>query len=244
MAKETIDSTTPAYLPFETFTGFLDRFETTPVPPRIDNSLLSSYSGTSRSQLMTALRFFNLITSNGVVQAGLKNLVEARNDPEIWKASVSDHILDAYLPIVRDLDLDKATSGQLEEAFRDRANISGSVLKKAIRFYLKALDEAGLTYSPHFTRIRAAPTSPAQQNGGAGKKAKRRKSIRQSDDGDEHESRSGDGMLVFPIHFPGKPAGVIKVPKDINTQDLGMLKAMVTAVETYAKQQVENGGDG
>lgn len=49
----------------------------------------------------------------------------------------------------------------LEEAFRDHG-VSGSTVRKAISFFLKAAEYAGLQTSPHF-RVPPAPLRPKKQ---------------------------------------------------------------------------------
>lgn len=147
-AQATEPRLTPPYLPFKTFIGFLDALKETAVPQRIDPSVMGKYSGTMKTQLRTALRFFSYIDDNGIVDPSLRKLVSLRGTSD-WKNAFSGELFSAYSDIVGDLDLDRGTLQQLKEQFK-KSGVEGSVLIKGVRFYLAALEESGAKYSPHF----------------------------------------------------------------------------------------------
>jgi hypothetical protein len=140
---------TPPYPPWSTFRGFFLTLKNTAIPPQIDSSVMSRMSGSAQKQVTGALRFFGLIDDAGVVQPDLRNLVSAA-DTEGWDEYWSDIFFNRYQRITGDLDTDSATLKQLADRFRDTGKISGSVLRKALRFYLDGLEATGVSYSPHF----------------------------------------------------------------------------------------------
>tara|TARA_R100000687_G_scaffold82443_1_gene81912 strand:+ start:37 stop:612 length:576 start_codon:yes stop_codon:yes gene_type:complete len=191
---------------------------------------------------MTSLRFLRLIGADDAVKESLRDLIEAHGDEEAWKKAVLEILLPAYTDLLGDLDIDTATSAELDERFRN-AGATGSVLIKASRFFLKLLEEAEMTYSPHFKSAKAAriPTTSRK------KPRRARRPDKQGEDNKgasrDESNKTPEGMIEFPIHFgPSKPTGKIQVPKSMNETDMAMFKAMVAAVEAYAAQQ-SKGGD-
>lgn len=150
------------YLPATTFKSFIQQFKNGVVPPRIDRSLMTTLSGADQSMLRIALRFFRLVDAerNDAVTDRFRTLVEAIGT-EAWKPTLRALVDESYSDIVAGLDK-AATSAQLDEHFRARASVSGSVLDKAVRFYLTLAEEAGIELSPHFKKR----TSSARRAGG------------------------------------------------------------------------------
>jgi len=138
----------PPYAPWPTFVGFLDSLKNTAIPSRIDPSVMTKMSGTARSQVRGALIFFDLIDDNGTVFESMRSLVRAYGTDE-WAMRWKRSFAPSYASIVGDLDIETASLKQLVDRFRE-AGLSGSVLRKAIRFYLDALKATGEAFSPHF----------------------------------------------------------------------------------------------
>lgn len=160
-------STAP-YVSFKTLDGTLASFSETGLPPVIDSSVLYQKSGAIQSQLRIAFRFLGLTDEEGRVLRTMQEVVEARGTrawEHVWGTVVSD----AYADIVDGLP-EQGTTQQLEKRFRERGDVSGSTLTKAIRFYLSALDSAKLTYSPYYRARVKAPTKSKPANGGTEKK--------------------------------------------------------------------------
>lgn len=148
-------SSTPPYVPFKTFLGFLEKLEQL-VPPRIDRSFLNRYySGTMGSLLLTALRFLGLIEGeDNRVTAELEQLV---NEKEARKQSLKQLLHDRYAPVFADIgDLSKATHGLLEQSFKQRYKVDGETRRKAISFFVHLAQE---TDTPVSMYVRTA-TNP------------------------------------------------------------------------------------
>lgn len=221
----------PPYCSFITFSNFIKMLHDTHVPGRIDTSLMGNMAGGVQSQMMIALRFLGLIGPAGEPSQSLSDLVAAYGTSQ-WKSQLGE-VSGQYHKAVGNLDTDNATGKELEEAFTKHGGVEGSTREKAIRFYLKMLDESGLTYSSHFKRIR--------KGGGSG--ARRKKKTPQAQ-GASPEKPSGspkpprvpEGMMDFPIRLPGRQDGVIVVPRDIKPGEVELIKKQVEFLEFYAKQ--------
>ena len=146
---------TPPYPAFKTFTNFLEGLEEKQeqFPPRIDRGYLRGLSGVSQSQLLAALRAFELIDEDGGVTQALKDLATRPDDrPQL----VGDIVRKHYPEMVK-LAEDNATSKMLEDAFAEYG-LSGSTRRKAISFFIKASEWGGITLSPYFAIPRATST--------------------------------------------------------------------------------------
>ena len=225
MAKKTQEKKAIApYIPFLTLKNLVATLKSTTIPPVIDSSVLRSMSGSMRSQVMSALRFLNLIDENEKVQESLRRLVNSY-ETDTWKTVLGEVIAPAYVTIELEFDRASGTSSQINEAFRKIGNVEGQMAEKAIRFYLAALKEAEIPYSPHFvtrgarTSGRAAPRKP---------KGSRKAEINDQDEQEDQDISDLD-TARFRIPIPGKREVVITVPTDIDAEDWAMVKIMLDA---------------
>jgi hypothetical protein len=211
----------PPYIPFKTVTNFLQKLKDTVIPPRIDSSLLRSYPGSVARQLKASLKYMGLIDDAGNTTEGLTNLVQAYGTPQ-WKDELRDFIPIVYLPVIGDLDTDKATLGQLHQKFRDQGVADGQMLQKCVTFYLSALREAGLTVSPHFTERapRRADRKP---------RSKKPESNPNGGDEEEVETPPQSNTIKFSFPVPDKPSATIILPADLATDDWAMIDSMIRA---------------
>jgi len=138
----------PPYVPWSTLQGFLKRLASTAVPDKIDSSLMVGMSGSTRSHLVSAMRFLGLISADGSVTEPLLELTGVT--PDRFPTELAAVLKVAYSDIVGDLNIEAATSSQLKDAFRTRGHVDGQMAEKAIRFFLTAMKEAGQPLSPHF----------------------------------------------------------------------------------------------
>jgi len=134
----------PAYVPFSRFISFLDRLEAAGIPPRIDRNYWSSFlSGVLGGQLLGALRCFDLVDGAAHPKAAIGQLAD-RNTRRQAMASLLQR---RYAPIFAVADLTRASRGQLDKAFTDAYAVGGDTRRKAVTFFLKACDYAGLQLS-------------------------------------------------------------------------------------------------
>jgi len=136
----------PPYVSYRTFRNFVDGLQLG-IPSRIDRSYWGDrYSGSTGTQLMTALRFLGLIDGNGIPTTRLRQLVSAKGAqrPEILKqiAYTSFDFLSERI-----LDPQVATYSQLEEAFYNTYQVTGDVARKCIKFFVSLESDAGVPLS-------------------------------------------------------------------------------------------------
>lgn len=228
--SDTIKITAP-YIPCQTLVAFVEQLKSSALPPRIDSSIMHGKSGAMQTGLKTAMKFLGLTDAQGHVTKQMRDLVAAYGT-ESWKDTLGNLIIESFNPYVGDLDLDAATSAQLRDTLRGTLGIDGQMLDKAVRFYLTGLDEAGITYSPHFRKAARATRSAASK----------RKATKRPRDPSEDENRVRDGggggtgggghanQVVVPEGFISHPfqlrrdlmIGVV-LPNDLSRADVERL---------------------
>jgi len=118
------------------------------IPARIDRSYWGDkLSGSTGSQLMTALAFLSLIDADGIPTSQLKQLVSAKGTArmELLKRMTSE----AYGFLSQSsFDVQTATPAQLEEVLRDKYDLTGNIARKCVNFYIRLANDAGAPLSP------------------------------------------------------------------------------------------------
>src|SRR5271167_4302785 len=148
MATDTQEKKAPTpYISWKTFTSFIASIHGK-VPAQIDPSILRNMSGTVRSQLLSALKFLELVDADGITQDSLKKLADAYNG-EQWKTALAQFLRHSYRKVIGDLNLDTATPAMLRERFRSNGGVDGGTVDLALRFYLIGLKEADVKFSDH-----------------------------------------------------------------------------------------------
>ena len=119
---------------------------------------------------MATLCFLGLITEDGDPTDDLRELAGA---DESTAPPVLDRIFrERYAFIFDDnFDLEKVTTKQLEDAFREQG-LGGSTLRKGMTFFLQGCKAAGIAVSPH-VQTRNQSSSPGRAKSTSAKKAKR-----------------------------------------------------------------------
>jgi hypothetical protein len=137
----------PPYVSYRTFRNFIEGLQLG-IPSRIDRSYWGDkYSGSTGTQLMTALRFLGLIDSNGVPMTRLKQLVSAKG---AQRASILQQIAYIAFNFLSEglLNPEVATYAQLEEIFYTNYQVTGDVSRKCIKFFVSMESDAGVSLSP------------------------------------------------------------------------------------------------
>ena len=148
----------PPYVSYRTFYNFLERLEQR-IPSRIDRSYWGDLlSGSTGIQLMSALRFLNLIDANGKPTEKLKPLVAAKGDlrtPLFLK--ITNESYDFVCG--SSLDLGSATYAELREVFHDNFRLTDDVSRKCVKFFIALAKDSSMTLSPFITKgIRSSHT--------------------------------------------------------------------------------------
>jgi hypothetical protein len=187
--------------------------------------VLKGRSGSDQSGIKTALRYLGLISADDTVTQKLRELVAAM-DGESWKDVLGDMVTSAYLDLTTNLDLDNGTLGELQEAFSQRGGVTGSVRDKAIRFWLSAMREGGMSISTHF-----GSSGPANGNGRKSTpRARKARTVATAriDEAVKDEAPSADVKVVnFPV--PGKADIKIWLPTDLTEGQWAMLDTYIRA---------------
>ncbi len=176
------------------------------LPQRIDRSLMSNFSGAVQSQLMTALRFLDLITADDRPTTLLQALVETHGTDR-WPAELAKVLRHAYADIFK-LNLATASPAQFTETFKDAYPAEGDTVRKGITFFLNAAKDAGITISPYIMKNK----KPRATNGSGKKRTVQKKKPaapkqdrHDTDDDDDHhrrEAKSPYEALMHDIYDP------------------------------------------
>lgn len=138
------------YLSFKTFQAALANLRSHGLPSKLDRSAWHSRSGLDQSQILSAFKFLGLIDEAGNVQESLSKLVAApENSPE--EKSILKDILRLRYQKVFALNLQTATPMQFSEAFGSY-NATGTTRNRAVRFFVKIGNYAGIELSKRLTR--------------------------------------------------------------------------------------------
>ncbi len=159
MAKDKGRQRLPPYVSYRTFQNFLEGLQHG-VPARIDRSYWSDrLSGSTGTQLMSALRFLRLIDANNVPTSQLKSLAQASGGQrtEMLKQVATE----AFSFLMQGtLDLQSSTYAQLQEAFDNTFELTDGVSRKCVKFFVEMANAAGIPLSPFISkRLRTARSS-------------------------------------------------------------------------------------
>ena len=126
---------------------------------------MTNLSYSTQAQLLAAMRYLNLINTEGTPQPILARFV----DTEEAKQSeiVSEILKDRYAFVFTTLDLSRATMEELEKRFKE-VGITGSTVGRAVGFFLGAADAGGIQLSPHIKK--SAPSAAPRTSRPRGKR--------------------------------------------------------------------------
>jgi hypothetical protein len=152
MPAENARKGTPPYISPTTFRHLLEQLKKNPTD-RIDRSYLDElHSGSTSAQIMSALRYLNLVDNINKPTHHL-NLLVGCPDEERTKR-LKDMAASAYGFVLSNgvVDVQTATYQQLEELFYDNSGVDGDVRRKCIKFFTSLAQDAGIPLSPHITK--------------------------------------------------------------------------------------------
>ncbi len=140
----------PPYVSYHTFQVFVEGLK--PVPARFDRSFWGKrFSGTTRSQLTAALLFLGLINISGIPTNRLRLLADAK---DVKKADLlKQTCMEGFdFLFTGSFDPQTATPAQLQQVFHGNFQISSSVSRKCIKFFVDMANDAGISLSPFITK--------------------------------------------------------------------------------------------
>lgn len=136
----------PPYLTYSTWLKLLESLGKY-LPPQFDKSYWDGlkFSGSTRATAKGTLIFLRLIDSNSKPTDKLQRLIDSKENER--RAELKTMIEEAYKLIIGDLNLERATAGQLEQCFRD-CGAKGNIGDKCVSFFLAVAKDAGIRLSP------------------------------------------------------------------------------------------------
>ncbi len=152
MSAENSRRGTPPYISPTTFHHLIEQLQKN-LPDRIDRSYLDElHSGSTSTQIMSALRYLNLADSLNKPTHHLKLLIASSGEERTKR--FKDIANGAYSFVLNNgsVDLQTATYAQLEELFHDHCGVDGDVRRKCIKFFTSLSQDADIPLSPHVTK--------------------------------------------------------------------------------------------
>jgi len=144
MTPDSANKTTPAaYVSFRTFLSSIEALEHG-LPKRLDRTIWRSQSGVVQSQIMMALRFFDLLDEDDRPTTALQRLVDSGQEKR--REQISALLHHAYHDIIEH-DLTKMTPKMLDDAM-EQYHVNGDTKRKAVSFFLQAARYAELPMHP------------------------------------------------------------------------------------------------
>jgi hypothetical protein len=133
---------TPPYIAYKTLQTLLGDLKAHGLPPQIDRSVLTRFSGGVQGQLMIALRVLGLLDDKNVPTAKLASLVSAY-ETDAYKEHLKALVQETY-PYVMNIGLTTATPSMFTKAFSDATGAGEESLRKCRAFFLAAARDAGI----------------------------------------------------------------------------------------------------
>jgi hypothetical protein len=197
----------PPYVSYRSFWNFLDRLREA-VPARIDRSYWGDkFSGSTGTQLMSALRYLNLIDDYAVPTELLHELVNSRDSN---RDEVMARIVRSGYPffLAGTVDYKMATYAQFEDALHANFQVNSDVSRKCIKFFIDMATDARIPLSPFIVK-KTRRTRSAQ----TGRRTKQKPDIKADPDsaGDQRDpialGTTLDKILInkFPSFDPAWP---------------------------------------
>lgn len=176
----------PPYIPFATFVTFLTQLKQDGLPPQIDKSVLSKFSGGTQGQLKVALRTMGLMKDDKPTD-DLQRLVNALDTPEFEPLLLE--LLKQTYPYIFALDLMTATPTMFADAFK----VTGAkedVSRKCRSFFLHAAKRAGV---PLGNRILTGSVPRGASNGPKRRGKKKEQPAHEETGETQHKNTKQDG---------------------------------------------------
>ena len=158
----------PPYIPFQTFLTFLKQLKTDGLPPQIDKSVLSKFSGGTQGQLKVALKSMGLMDESKPTDY-MATIVDAYETADFEPQLKS--LLERTYPYVFAIDLTTATPTMFAESFK-ATGAKEDVSRKCRSFFLHAAKRAGV---PLGNRILTGSVPRSPSNGTTKRKPKAQK---------------------------------------------------------------------
>lgn len=229
MEQEANINRVPPYTSYRSLRTLIEEMRAQGFPSHVDKDVMRKFSGSVRSQLVTALRFLKLITEDNETTPTLAGLVEAEQ-PDEWKQKLSAVLVDSYGSLL-ELPLANFTLTQLTKEFKERYKAKDDVIEKCVRFFVHAAKDAGIELSK---RITDASRTRAPRR--IGTTARRQDGLEREDG-----STNGQGTLLPPPPPPRAETDPYQVLINILSPDMqdDEQTAVWTLIRYLKKKEVE-----
>lgn len=220
-------SPVPAYVSFKSVeTYFNQRREDDHITDVVDKSLMTNFSGSTANELLSALKYLQLIKDKGEPTEKYKQLITV---PEDQRGALMASILrDSYgfLFDTTKFNLERATPAQLVEAFRSQG-ANGSTLARGIAFFLAAAKYSGIKVSANLKVPPGLRTPRVKKEAkAAAPKASDGFANLREDEEEERDQNGGQGQ-VFHIAIPINRKVKIVIPADWSPSDWDLFTQML-----------------
>lgn len=148
-----------AYVGWATFKNCVEQLSQR-VPNVVDRTAFAGQSGSVQTQLLGAFKFLGLVDDASKPTKDLHAL--ATPDEAERKEALKKILKERYANLFA-LDLEGATTGQLDSAISASYGVNGETREKAVRFFLSAANYADIPVSPYLAKGAAA--SPRRRAG-------------------------------------------------------------------------------
>ncbi len=141
----------PPYVSYRTFHNFIEGLQQG-IPARIDRSYWGdNLSGSTGTQLVSALRFLGLVDRDSLPTNRLKMLVFAKGAQR--NEALRQIAGDAFGFVLQSsFDSQTATYAQLEEVFHNTHQLTSNVVRKCTKFFIGLANDAGIPLSPYILK--------------------------------------------------------------------------------------------
>lgn len=137
---------TPPYVSFKSLLTLVEELKTNGIPPQIDRSVLSRFSGGLGSQLVMAMKSLGMVTEdNKPTPRGVAAIKAFGTD--MFAIELRPLIEQAY-PFLRGIDLSEATPSMFATAFKTGTGAKEDVLRKCRTFFIHAAQYVGIPIGP------------------------------------------------------------------------------------------------
>jgi len=226
----------PPYMSYGVFKTTVDTLAESTVPTGpLDRRVLDRLSGADHGALISGLRFLGYVDDERRATESYRKLIAAAKDPTQYRELLTETIGTKYDPVVGNLDMESGTAAEVEKVFRDYGVPAGQMLTKTIRFYIRVLQEIGVTVSPHITKpkpraprigAKKPPRTPSRDAGGLVS---------------PQHSAVPRGFDRMPV--PGLREAFIQFPLDITPEQVDLFGAVVNVLRRFAKGKSGKGDD-
>jgi hypothetical protein len=155
---------TPPYIAYRTLGTLFGDFKEHGLPPVIDRSVLTRFSGGVAGQIMSALSSLGLMDDKKKPTQDLADIVAAYETDD-YKPRLRQ-LLEKNYPYVLKLNLETATPSMFADAFKNNLSAKEEVLRKCRTFFLQAARDVGIAIGPRIENAKF----PRSRNGPGRKK--------------------------------------------------------------------------